>query len=130
MERTFPHPPEKVWRALTESSLISEWLMNTDFAPEVGRRFQFRADPVPNWDGVIASEVLIVEPVQQLSYKWISMGLETVVLWTVTPVEGGTQVRMEHSGFPQDRQANYQGATYGWQNFLGRLDQLLSRGAE
>ena len=34
-DRTFPHAPEKLWRALTESQLIAQWLMNNDFVPVV-----------------------------------------------------------------------------------------------
>jgi uncharacterized protein YndB with AHSA1/START domain len=40
IERIFPHPPEKLWRALTESPLLAQWLMRNDFEPLVGRRFQ------------------------------------------------------------------------------------------
>jgi uncharacterized protein YndB with AHSA1/START domain len=43
VERIFPHPPEKLWRALTESPLLAQWMMNNDFQPVPGRRFQFRA---------------------------------------------------------------------------------------
>jgi hypothetical protein len=32
--------------------------MNNDFEPVVGRKFQFRAEPMPNWDGVVDCEVL------------------------------------------------------------------------
>ena len=45
VERVFPHPPEKLWRALTESSLLAQWMMKNAFEPAVGRKFQFRADP-------------------------------------------------------------------------------------
>ena len=62
IEREMPHPPEKIWRALTQSSLMEEWLMSNDFKPVVGHRFQFRAKPAPNWSGIIESEVLLVEP--------------------------------------------------------------------
>ncbi len=44
IERELPHPPEKIWRALTQPQLIAEWLMQNDFAPAVGHRFRFRAD--------------------------------------------------------------------------------------
>ena len=125
IERVFPHPPEKLWRALTENTLIAQWLLKTDFEPVAGRKFQFRSEPVPNWDGLILCEVLIVEPIKQLSYTWSSMGLNSVVLWTLTPAEGGTHLRMEHAGFPSNRQAAYQGASYGWQEFLGNLEQVL-----
>lgn len=129
VERVFPHSPEKVWRALTESPLLTQWLMNNDFEPVVGRSFQFRAEPMPQWDGVIDCEVLIVTTLKRLSYSWISMGLASVVLFTLTPTEGGTHVRMEQSGFRADQQAAYQGATYGWQRFFGGLEKMLSGGA-
>jgi uncharacterized protein YndB with AHSA1/START domain len=125
IERVFPHPPAKLWRALTENSLIAQWLMKNDFEPVVGRSFQLRSDPVPNWDGVIHCEVLIVDPAKSLSYTWSTLGLHSVVLFTLTPADGGTHLRMEHSGFPPQNQAAYQGATYGWQNFLGKLEKLL-----
>ncbi len=125
IERELPHPPEKVWRALTESSLIQEWLMGNDFQPEVGHRFKFRSTPVPNWDGVIDSQVLIVEPVSRLSYSWGTMGMESVVTWTLTPTASGTHVRMEHSGFPSEESASYKGAKYGWTSFIGKLENVV-----
>ena len=129
VERVFPHPPEKLWRALTESPLLAQWMMNNDFAPEVGRKFQFRADPMPNWNGIVDCEVLIVEPLKQLSYSWgvgePAAGLQWTVLWTLTPAEGGTHVRMEQSGFRPDQQAAYQGAKYGWQKFFAALERVI-----
>lgn len=126
IERMFAHPPEKLWRALTESPLVAQWLMNNDFEPVVGRKFQFRADPVPNWNGVIDCEVLVVDPQKQLSYSWGAFGLGTVVLWTLTPAEGGTHVRMEQSGFGANQDAAYKGATYGWQKFMGNLETVVA----
>src|ERR1700744_2610299 len=126
IERTFAHAPEKLWRALTESPLVTQWLMKNDFEPVVGRKFQFRADPVPNWNGVIDCEVLVVDPMKQLSYSWGAFGLGTVVLWTLTPADGGTYVRMEQSGFGANQDAAYKGATYGWQNFIGKLENVVA----
>lgn len=125
IERVFPHPPEKLWRALTESPLLAQWLMNNDFKPVVGQKFQFRADPVPNWNGLIDCEVLVVDPSKRLSYTWSSMGAELVVLFTLTPAQGGTHVRVEQSGFGPDQQHAYNGAKYGWQHFLDRLQRML-----
>lgn len=124
VERVFPHPPEKLWRALTESPLLAQWLLSNDFEPAPGHKFQFRADPVPGWNGLIHCEVLVVEPLKQLSYTWASMGLGTIVLWTLTPAEGGTHLRMEQSGFGPDRPANYNGAKYGWQRFFDGLERV------
>ena len=125
IERVFAHSPQKVWRALTEQPLIAQWLMNNDFEPVPRHKFQFRADPVPNWNGVIDSEVLVVEDGRQLSYSWGALGLDSVVLWTLTPVEGGTHLRMEHSGFGPNQDAAYKGANYGWQKFIGNLERVV-----
>jgi uncharacterized protein YndB with AHSA1/START domain len=124
IERQMPHPPEKIWRALTETSLIQEWLMANDFEPVVGHRFQFRSTPVPGWNGIIDAQVLVLEPHARLSYSWGAMGMETAVTWTLTPAEGGTHLRMEQTGFRSEDSREYKGATYGWRNFLANLDRV------
>jgi uncharacterized protein YndB with AHSA1/START domain len=126
IEKELPHPPEKIWRALTQGPLIKEWLMDNDFQPVAGHRFNFRSTPVPNWNGVIDSEVLVVELNKKLSYSWNSMGLVSVVVWTLMATSGGTLVRMEQSGFRPDQEANYQGANYGWQKFIGGLERVVA----
>jgi uncharacterized protein YndB with AHSA1/START domain len=125
IEREMPHPPEKIWRALTEGPLIEEWLMSNDFKPVVGHRFTFRATPVPNWNGIIECEVLVVEPNKRLAYSWGALGIGTAVTFLLTPTEGGTLLRMEQSGFGPNQDANYKGATYGWRNFLNNLERVV-----
>jgi uncharacterized protein YndB with AHSA1/START domain len=49
-----------------------------------------------------------------------------VVIWTLTPTEKGTLVRMEQSGFRPDQEAAYRGANYGWQKFIGNLDRVVA----
>jgi len=127
IEKELPHPLEKIWRALTQGALIKEWLMDNDFQPVVGHRFKFRSTPMPNWNGVIDCEVLIVEPNKKLCYSWNSMGLESIVVWTLIATGGGTLLRMEQSGFRPDQEANYQGANYGWQKFIGELERVVAR---
>jgi len=125
VEKEFAHPPEKVWRALTEGDLIRQWLMENDFQPMVGHRFQFRAEPVPGWNGRIDCEVLLAQPYERLSYSWGTMGMENRVAWTLTPTAVGTLLRMEQSGFRADQEANYKGAMYGWRKFFGGLERVV-----
>src|SRR5206468_2913031 len=66
VEREMSHPPEKLWRALTQPHLIEEWLMKNDFKPAVGHHFNLRG----NWGGVLDCEVLAIEPNKALSYTW------------------------------------------------------------
>jgi uncharacterized protein YndB with AHSA1/START domain len=77
----FPHPPEKVWRALTNPGLLASWLMPNDFEPRVGHRFTFRTDPVPGhgFDGIVRCEVLELVPARRLRISWAGGGLDTTV---------------------------------------------------
>jgi uncharacterized protein YndB with AHSA1/START domain len=120
LERQIPHPPEKIWRALTQPHLIAEWLMETDFAASVGHRFDFRAE----W-GSVNCEVLEVEPHRSLSYTWGDSRLKSIVTWTLTPVGAGTALRMEQTGFKPDQPRYFQGAQAGWPRFLDNLDRVL-----
>src|SRR5438874_2899350 len=122
VERDIPHPPEKLWRALTQPHLIEEWLMKNDFKPVVGHRFDLRAD----W-GVVDCQVLAAEPNKTLSYTWDALGLKSVVTWTLTPTSTGTHLRTEQSGFRPHQQQAYQGAKGGWQQFFAALEQVLAR---
>jgi uncharacterized protein YndB with AHSA1/START domain len=120
-EREVPYPPEKIWRALTQSHLIGEWLMKTDFEPVVDHRFDFRAE----W-GAVNCQVLEIEPNKTLSYTWGDDNLNSVVTWTLTPVGTGTHLRMEQSGFPADQPRYYHGARSGWPRFFANLERVLS----
>ena len=108
VEGVLPHASEVVWKTLTTAELIGRWLMPNDFAPVVGRRFNFRTKPMGDWDGVVHCEVLEVVPNRKLVYSWkggadtnpeYGSKLDTVVTWTLTPVAGGTRLRLVHAGF-------------------------------
>ncbi len=124
VEREIPHPPEKIWRALTQPHLIEEWLMKNDFKPVVDHKFNLSAD----W-GAVDCQVTAVEPNKTLAYTWAAYGLESVVTWTLTPTRTGTLLRMVQLGFRQDQEQAYRGAQFGWQKFFANLEQALARGA-
>ncbi len=127
-----PHPPAKVWRALTEPGLLARWLMPNDLRPAVGETFTFKSDPTPWWDGIVRCEVLEINPQKRIRYSWRSASgpsaLDTVVTWTLAPTpSGGTLLGLEHSGFrPADSQA-FGGMTKGWPRLVGKLRVVLAQ---
>ena len=129
VERTMPHSPEKIWRALTQPHLMAEWLMKNDFAPRVGHRFNLRGE----WGGVLDCEVLVVEPNKELSYTWnfkhedAAFNLESVVTFTLTPISTGTRLRMEQTGFRPDQRQAFGGARVGWEQMLAKLEQVVAQ---
>lgn len=122
LERQLPHPPEKVWRALTEQPLIDDWLMKSDFQPKVGHKFQLKAD----W-GTVDCEVLDIEPRRTLVYSWDAYGLNSVVRWTLAATATGTHLTMEQTGFAVGQDQFYEGAKAGWPRFLTAMEDVLAR---
>jgi uncharacterized protein YndB with AHSA1/START domain len=128
MEYDLPHPPAKVWRALTEPELLAAWLMNNDMRPLVGQSFTFKDKPMPWWDGIVHCEVLEIDRYKRLRYSWRAGALDTVVTWTLTPTpSGGTRLALEQSGFRPDNASAFDGASKGWRRMVGeRLIEVLA----
>lgn len=109
VDEVFPHAPEEIWKILTSADLIARWMMApVGFAPVVGNRFTYQTKPAGAWDGTIFCEVLEVVANECLAHSWrgghednVGYGslLDTVVRWTLTRLENGTRLRMEHAGF-------------------------------
>lgn len=133
VERQFPFPPEKIWRALTQRHLMEEWLMKSDFKPVVGHRFNLKRTPKPDVNIVIDCEVLEIEPNKTLSYSWDfahddpAFNLKSVVTFTLTRTSAGTHLRMEQSGFRPDQRQAFGGAMGGWRQFFDNLENFLAR---
>ena len=91
--------PEEVWLSLTDSTALAQWLMPNDFAPLLGRKFQFRDTPRGDWDGIVHCKVIELVPGKRLAYTWKSDTLDTVVKWSVERQGKGTKLILEHTGF-------------------------------
>lgn len=121
------HPPEKVWRALTEPQLLARWLMQTDLVPVVGQHFQFKRDPLPHWDGTVNCEILEIEELRTISYTWRALGLDTVVTWTLERTSTGTRLVLVQAGFEADQKQALGGARGGWKSMAGEaLPRVLA----
>jgi uncharacterized protein YndB with AHSA1/START domain len=136
VEGVLPHAPETVWKLLTTADLIGRWLMPNDFAPEVGRRFNFQTKPIADWDGVVHCEVLEIVPNRRLVYSWkggspanskYGSTLDSLVTWTLTPVAGGTRLRLVHAGFRSpDNDFAFDAMSSGWGRIVGRMEEIAA----
>jgi uncharacterized protein YndB with AHSA1/START domain len=132
IEEVLPHPPEKVWRALTSGALMERWLMApSGFEPVEGNRFTFQTTPAGEWDGTIRCQVLEVVPGERFAFSWrgghianegYGSLLDTVVTFTLAPSDGGTRLRLVHSGFVVTRnRVAYSRMSQGWVKVVGTL---------
>ena len=123
-----PHPPEKVWRALTDPALLAEWLLpviGLELKP--GAAFMFKTQPYPGWDGTVSCRMLEIEPQRKIRYTWSVPFLETVVTFTLTATASGTRLSLVQSGFNESQKKEFGGARYGWKMMGGKLVDLLGR---
>ena len=124
------HSPEKVWRAITDPVLLTEWLLPVaGFKLELGAAFTFKTQPYPGWDGTVNCRILESEAHRKLSYTWVvgDMVLDTVVTFTLTPTASGTRLSLVQSGFKPNQKQNFGGARYGWKMMGEKLVDLLAR---
>ncbi|HET9161770.1 MAG TPA: SRPBCC domain-containing protein, partial [Caulobacteraceae bacterium] len=79
-------PPEKVWRALEDQTLRERWLTPADVPADRG--------------GPIDCQVIEADPPHRLRVAWSNpdSGLRSEVTFTVTPREGGSHLRIVHTG--------------------------------
>lgn len=133
-EIVIPHPREQVWRALTDSNSLAEWMFPNDFEPQVGHQFTFRVPPNPKsgFDGLtVHCEVLECEPPSRLEFSWSVGGpvVGTRVRFELEPDGDGTRLLLEHSGFdlsqPWGEQA-FRGAGAGWAKMLKQLATVVA----
>jgi uncharacterized protein YndB with AHSA1/START domain len=98
LEVFYPHSPERVWQALTDQRALAMWMLDNDFEPRIGHKFHFRQSIMPGFDRTIHCEVIELEPLKRLVYRWQEAQAEasTIVTWTLTAVSGGTMLQLHH----------------------------------
>lgn len=130
----FNQEPKVVWKYLTESSLMEQWLMPNNFEPVVGYEFQFRSKPAPQieFDGIAYCRVLEIVPMKRLSYSWKcgpgqnKITLDSIVIWTLIPKDGGTELLLEQSGFKEIENANiFLAMKEGWMKHIKLIEDHI-----
>jgi uncharacterized protein YndB with AHSA1/START domain len=121
-EVRYSHPPERVWRALTDPAELSAWLMPNDFTPQKGA--SFRLDAAPDHPEPFDCEVLEIDPPRRLRTRWVVRGKPTIVTFELRADDGGTVLRVEHDGLSASERPNFDG---GWAaKFAIDLPDVLS----
>jgi uncharacterized protein YndB with AHSA1/START domain len=110
----YPHPPEKVWQALTDCRILNTWMMSNNFKPCLGHKFKFEGEgcggflripnrvvesnSLPGIKTIIHCEVVELEKPKRLAYTWQDEITRepSLVIWKLNPVEGGTQIQLSH----------------------------------
>jgi uncharacterized protein YndB with AHSA1/START domain len=131
----FPNPPAAVWEYLTNSELMELWLMKNDFQPVVGHDFQFRTNPLPqfDFDGIVYCKVLEMVPNKKLVYSWKGgpskdrMTMDSIVEWTLTEKNDGTELQLVHNGFQNiDKLPIYNAMNEGWRQNMQKIHKFLN----
>ena len=125
-EATYPHPIERVWLALVDSEELAEWLMPNDFLPILGRRFTMSCGPL----GLLEGEIIEIDAPRRLAYRWTGGFGATLVTYTLTPVTGGTHLRVEHEGWTDGMSEVREMFESGWtEKLTDDLPRVLSSAA-
>ena len=98
LDVVYPHQPQRVWEVLTDSRALAAWLMENNFEPRLGHRFQFKHTTLPGTDVTIECEVIELDEPRLISYTWKDslMCQPSIVTWVLEPVEDGTRLRLQH----------------------------------
>ena len=136
VDEFLPHPPQKVWRALTDPDLIARWLMPSDFKLEIGHKFTFQGFPMPaaGFGGTGHSEVLDFEPEKMLRIAWRAApedlsSLDSTVTFTLEPEGTGTRLLLVHDGFHPDdpyQAAGQRIMSGGWPGAVAKISGVIT----
>jgi uncharacterized protein YndB with AHSA1/START domain len=116
--RELRHPPEKVWKALTDPASLREWApfdADRSLAAVGPVKLATVGTPQPQ---ISDSQVMRAEAPSLLEYRWG----DNDIRWQLEPLGGGTRLTLWHN---IDRGYISMGAA-GWHICLDVLDRLLA----
>ena len=113
LERRLPAPPERVWAALVDPSQAGTWLAaKANIVPEPGGAHElFWLPDDPDHQSTIGCRITAIAPPRYLAFTWRGPDVlstlmnegdppppPTHVTFTLRPADGGTALRVRHSG--------------------------------
>ena len=130
-------PRERIFDALTDPRQAGQWwghkgryhMENFSMDVRTGGKWSTTGVSAANGNIDVHREFLEIDPPRRLSYTWISSWLQkaTKVLWELENVNGGTFLKLTHSGFAGDADATER-HTHGWSLALVWLQAYAERG--
>jgi uncharacterized protein YndB with AHSA1/START domain len=122
--------PDRVFRALTEADELAGWFPSSaESDPRTGGdyvlRFQF-ADGSRNH--TYAGQYEDVTPNERVRYPWNGQFGDTTVEFTLRQSDGGTELRLVHSGWSDEAEESGRMHEQGWGFFLDNLERYLTGG--
>lgn len=130
----YPQPPEVVWQALTDPSVVEQWLLpSIGFeGPQVGTHFLFKVPSNPPAE--VACEVLTAKPGEGMSWSWMDLRepnpARWIVTWSLQPQGHGTRLLLTTTGFDiEDKRQRMQrnNLERGWRQVLTKLGTILEQ---
>lgn len=123
-ERRYPHPVEKVWRAITDSSELSKWYFSRGcIEPRLGGRVDFYLGPAH-----VTGSVLVWDPPHVFEHEWIfdrpnaPEDEASMIRWELKSAGKETILRLTHTKLPATAARNF---AVGVHVRLDRLDSFL-----
>lgn len=123
-ERLLQHPPQKVWRAITEPDELAQWFparVETELRVGAPMRFAFEDAPL---DQSPDGEITELDPPKVFAYRWG----EDVLRWEILPEDGGCRLLFTHAlSNAQGGAATAARNAAGWDECLATLTARLDR---
>jgi uncharacterized protein YndB with AHSA1/START domain len=126
-EQHYPHPIDKVWRALTNSEALAQWLMENDFEPQIGRECVFRFCAADSDDeSLVYVTVEKLDPPRLMQWQWRNEDEQrsSTVIFELEATDGGTLLKLRHRGPVSPRLA--EGLKRGWPVKLADIETQLT----
>ena len=135
-------PPERVFRAISDRDQVRRWsnktgpmkLTSWEMDARLGGLWHYDVDDTSGkgMRGITTfkhwGEVIEYDPPRTLAYTWITNfhtdpRMKTVVRWELIPDQGGTLVRVTHSGLAPDPEIRKDYGS-GWPGILQEIKQF------
>lgn len=124
-------PVEKVWHEITKTGAIQRAFNNCVMEGQLKPGMKLRFYSPSKKRVFVIGEVVEVAPPSKFAHTWkLTMGPDdffTLVTWELSPISGGTRVKLTHSRW-LDTAKSYKNVSTTWSDMLRLLKMDLETG--